>query len=112
MAVECWDGLHQVCCRLTWLGLQDAPRKHNGLTLTPRAWAGSILHTDQGLVTVLVSEEKWAKTKTWINWVLTHCEQKEGLPYKELLSCRDFLIYVSRTYGPFKPYLRGLHKNH
>ena len=109
-APECWDGLHQVCCRLCWLGLQDAPRKRNSPSLTPRAWAGSILHTDQDLVTVLVSEEKWAKTKNWIVWVLTHCEMKEGLPYKELLSCRGFLIYVSRTYGPFKPYLRGLHK--
>ena len=109
-SVECWDGLHQVCCRLTWLGLQDAPRKRNGPTQTPRAWAGSIIHSDQDLVTVLVSEEKWDKTKTWITWVLEHLEDQKGLPYQELLSCRGFLIYVSRTYGPFKPYLRGLHK--
>ena len=109
-AVECWDGLHQVCSRLTWLGLQDAPRKRNGPTQTPRAWAGSIIHSDQELVTVLVSEEKWDKTKSWILWVLSHVEKEEGIPFKELLSCRGFLIYVSRTYTPFKPYLRGLHK--
>ena len=109
-AGECWDGLHQVCCRLTWLGLQDAPRKRNGPTQTPRAWAGSIIHSDQDLVTVLVSEEKWDKTKRWISWVLDHVDKQEGIPYKELLSCRGFLIYVSRTYRPFKPYLRGLHK--
>ena len=107
---ECWDGLHQVCCRLTWLGLQDAPRKRNGPTRTPRAWAGSIIHTDNALVSVLVSEEKWDKTKTWIAWVLKHVMDKKGLNYKDLLSCRGFLIYVSRTYTPFKPYLRGLHK--
>lgn len=109
-APECWDGLHQVCCRLCWLGLQDAARKRNGPTQTPRAWAGSLLHTDRERVTVLVSEEKWEKTKCWISWVLEHCEEKDSLPYQELLSCRGFLIYVSRTYGPFKPYLRGLHK--
>ena len=108
--MECWDGLHQVCCRLCWLGLQDAPRKRNGPTTTPRAWAGSIIHSDNELVTVLVSEEKWDKTKFWINWVLTHLKDKEGLNYHDLLSCRGFLIYVSRTYRPFKPYLRGLHK--
>ena len=109
-APECWDGLHQVCCRLTWLGLQDAPRKRNGPTQTPRAWAGSIVHTDQALVTVLVSEEKWDKTKKWIEWVLVKISEGKGIPFKELLSCRGFLIYVSRTYTPFKPYLRGLHK--
>ena len=107
---ECWDGLHQVCSRLTWLGLQDAARKRNGPTQTPRAWAGSIVHTDGQAVTVLVSEEKWEKTKDWIVWVLAQVEKPEGLLYKELLSCRGFLIYVSRTYRPFKPYLRGLHK--
>ena len=109
-ASECWGGLHQVCCRLTWLGLQDAPRKRNGPSQTPRAWAGSIIHSDQDLVTVLVSEEKWDKTKRWIGWVLEQVNKSEGIPYKELLSCRGFLIYVSRTYRPFKPYLRGLHK--
>ena len=108
--LECWDGLHQVCSRLTWLGLQDAARKRNGPTLTPRAWAGSILHSDKDTVTVLVSEDKWFKTKKWIAWILEHAGNKEGLPYQDLLSCRGFLIYISRTYRPFKPYLRGLHK--
>ena len=108
--MECWDGMHQVCSRLTWLGLQDAPRKRNAPTLTPRAWAGSILHSDKDAVTVLISEEKWEKTKNWIAWVLENFDRKRGIPYQELLSCRGFLIYVSRTYRPFKPYLRGLHK--
>ena len=107
---ECWDGLHQVCSRLTWLGLQDAARKRNGPTQTPRAWAGSIVHSDDAAVTVLVSEEKWEKTKKWIKWVLDQVKNTEGILYQELLSCRGFLIYVSRTYLPFKPYLRGLHK--
>ena len=65
-AVECWDGLHQVCCRLTWFGLQDAPRKRNGPTQTPRAWAGSIVHSDNELVTVLVSEAKWDRENATI----------------------------------------------
>ena len=108
--VEGWEGAHQICCRLSWLGIQDAPRKRNYSTQTPRAWAGSIVHTDGEAVTLLVSEEKWAKTKYWIDWVLEHVEKVEGICHKELLSCRGFLIYVTRTYTPFKPYLRGLHK--
>ena len=42
--------------------------------------------------------------------MLKHVKDEKGLNYKDLLSCRGFLIYVSRTYTPFKPYLRGLHK--
>ena len=108
---ECWKGAHQVCCRITWFGMQDAPRKKNFATLTPRAWAGTIVHTDNGVVTVLVSEEKWEKTKKWIKWVLDHVDDKEGISHKELERCRGFLIYVSRTYLAFKPFLRGLHKS-
>ena len=107
---ECWAGAHQVCCRLTWLGIQDAARKKNFASQTPRAWAGSIVHSDADMVTVLVSEEKWKKTKDWLKWVLTHEGDEQGLAHKELEKCRGFLIYVSRTYLAMKPYLRGLHK--
>ena len=108
--VEGWEGAHQVCCRLTWLGIQDAPRKKNFSSKTPRAWAGTIIHSDKGAVTLLVSEEKWLKTKEWVRWILDNVDNNEGISHKTLLSCRGFLIYVSRTYTPFKPYLRGLHK--
>ena len=108
--VEGWKGAHQVCCRLGWLGIQDAARKRNYPSVTPRAWAGTIIHSDNNAVTVLVSEEKWGKTKDWINWVLERVNDKAGILHKELERCRGFLIYVSRTYTSFKPYLRGLHK--
>ena len=108
--LEGWEGAHQICCRLAWLGIQDAPRKRNYSSQTPRAWAGSIVHSDQDAVTLLVSEEKWIKTKKWIDWVLENVSNAGGMCHKKLLSCRGFLIYVSRTYRPFKPYLRGLHK--
>ena len=108
--LEGWEGAHQVCCRLTWLGIQDAPRKRTFSSQTPRAWAGAIVHSDQDSVTLLVSEEKWLKTKNWIYWVLEHVDDDQGISHKELLSCRGFLAYVSRTYTTFRPYLRGLHK--
>lgn len=61
-----------MCCHLTWLGIQDAVRKkHNYPSQTPsRAWAGTIIDSDGDMATVLVSEEKWKKTKNWIKWVL------------------------------------------
>jgi hypothetical protein len=107
---ECWDAAHQVCCRLTWFGIQDAPRKRRDASQKPGAWAGTIIHTENDMVTVLVSQEKWDKTKRWIEWMRTSLENSDELSHKELERCRGFLIYVSRTYKAFVPYLRGIHK--
>jgi hypothetical protein len=107
---ECWEGAHQVCCRLTWFGIQDAPRKRRKASQRPGAWAGSIIHTDRECVTVLVSEAKWMKTKRWIKWMSDSLRNSDLIDFKELERCRGFLIYVSRTYKPFVPYLRGIHK--
>lgn len=106
---ECWEGAHQVCCRLTWLGLQDAPRKRSEVSMVPRAWAGSIVHTDNDVVTVLIAEKKWNKAKGWIQWLASCLDVSNKLNHKELEKCRGFLIYVSRTYKSMRPYLRGLH---
>ena len=106
---ECWEGAHQVCCRLTWLGLQDAPRKRSEVSTTPRAWAGSIVHTDNDTVSVLIAQKKWLKAKKWIEWMHSCLAVSERLNHKELERCRGFLIYVSRTYKSMRPYLRGLH---
>jgi hypothetical protein len=107
---ECWEGAHQICCRLSWLGLQDAPRKRSGASITPRAWAGSVIHSDHNVVSALVSQKKWDKTKRWIKWLSENVESNEGLSHKELERCIGFLIYVTRTYRPMRPYLRGMHK--
>jgi hypothetical protein len=107
---ECWDSAHQVCCRLTWFGIQDAPRKRREASQTPGAWAGTIIHTSNGMVTVLVSQDKWDKTKKWINWMSDVLSRGNEISHKELERCRGFLIYVSRTYKAFVPYLRGIHK--
>jgi hypothetical protein len=69
-----------------------------------------VIHTDQDVVTVLVSQKKWDKIKRWVHWLLENVEANEGLAHKELERCIGFLIYVARTYRPMRPYLRGLHK--
>jgi hypothetical protein len=60
---ECWQGSHQVGSQLTWLGIQDAPRKKQKASQRPGTWAGSVIHTDGGMVTILISDVKWNKNK-------------------------------------------------
>jgi hypothetical protein len=66
------------------------------------------LHQSDG-VKVLVTQEKWDKTKRLLA-ALT-CELVEGvwLNFKSLESARGFMIYVSRTYRPMIPFLFGIH---
>jgi hypothetical protein len=109
-AHDAWMGAKQICGRLSWLGLQDAPRKRSNASITPRAWAGSIIHTDNEVVTVLVSEVKWGKTKAWLKWMKEEVVSSNGLNRKELERCIGFLIYVSRTYRSMIPFLKGMHK--
>ena len=101
---------HQVGCRLTWFGIQDAARKRREASQTPGAWAGTIIHTVDDCVSVLVSQDKWDKTKKWLNWMNDIINDNKSFPHNELEKCRGFLIYVSRTYRPFIPYLRGVHQ--
>jgi hypothetical protein len=69
-----------------------------------------VIHTDQDVVTVLVSQAKWDKTKRWVKWMMENVGSNQGLIHKELERCIGFLIYVTRTYRPMRPFLRGLHK--
>ena len=106
---ECWKAGHQIGCQLTWHGIQDAARKRRKPSRTPGAWAGTIIHTVDGAVTVLVSQEKWDKTKLWIHWLKDLVDKGEEISHNTLQKCRGFLIYVSRTYRPMIPFLRGIH---
>ena len=57
-----------------------------------------------------VSIEKWKKTKLLVEelegFLFT---DSQALPLKRLLSIRDYLNYVVRTYPWLSPYLKGLH---
>jgi hypothetical protein len=60
---EAWMAAHQIACTLSSLGIQDAPRKQRDSSQRPGAWIGSVLRTGEGQVQLLISEDKWIKTK-------------------------------------------------
>jgi hypothetical protein len=70
---------------------------------------GSIISTDDDGVYVLVSQERWDKTRH-ILFDLEGLEEKvPQFSHKQLLSDCGFLIYVARAYHMMVPYLKGLH---
>jgi len=57
-------------------GIQDAARNCRDVSQTPAAWAGSVVHTTNSSVTIMVEQSKWDKTKTKLKWV--SCRLDEG----------------------------------
>ena len=109
--LECKIATRQATSRLNGLGIQEAARKRRWGSRVPGAWAGSIVKPDPESVNVLVSQDKWNKTKAYVREI--HQELKESkdgkLCHKPLERKRGFLIYVTRTYPSMVPYLKGIH---
>ena len=106
---ETWRASQRTSSVLAWLGLQDAARKRRPPEQEGGAWSGSITHTSNGKVTVLVSQEKWEKTQEIITYLADTLKEGGVFLHKTLESHRGFLIYIMRTYPAMKPYLRGVH---
>ncbi len=58
---------------------------------------------------VLISQERWQKTKEIIAWMKKEINANGSLEYKTLESCRGYMVYISRTYPSIVPYLKGIH---
>lgn len=97
MEPECWQVWRMVASKLNWLGLQDAARKRRPPSQEPGAWAGSIVHSSRGQVEVMVSQERWDKTKKIIGWIQEQLRDHGSVEFKSLEGHRAFLVYISRT---------------
>lgn len=108
--LECWEATQRISSVLAYLGLQDAARKRRAPNQGGTAWAGSVVRTTDGVVTRMVSQEKWDKTKAILTWIWEQVGLSDkDINYKVLESHRGFLVYVARTYPIMKPYLKGIH---
>jgi len=102
---------HRVAAIQAYLGIMDSARKVRPPSQTSGAWAGSVVHVIPELgVCQLTSEEKWNRMKNILSTWRKRLENgMKMLPHSELLSHRGFLVYVTRTYPPMVPYLKGFH---
>jgi hypothetical protein len=106
---ECRRVARRIASFMAWLGIQDAPRKRRDPCQTPGPWAGSIVHTEGGVITVSVSQECWDKARAILSWIETSMMESDTIAHKQLESYRGFLIYLVRTYPDMNPYLKGIH---
>lgn len=106
---DCRRASRVVASTLSYLGIQDAPRKRRDPSQTPGPWAGSIVHSEGNSITVCISQERWAKAKMILSWITESCESGDSIEFKMLESYRCYLIYIGRTYPAIVPYLKGIH---
>jgi hypothetical protein len=103
-----WRAARAYAAACSRRGVQDAARKRTSPTMTPVSWAGTITHTDGGILTGMVSQEKLNRTQGQIK-ELADMIPRGPLPLQRLLKIRGFLMYVVRTYTWLNPYVKGLH---
>jgi len=108
--LDAWHAAQRASSIQGMLGIQDAARKRRPPSMEPGAWAGSVCHTSEGKVTVLLSQDRWEKTREIIAGIARTLKDNNGIfDFKKLESERGSLVYVMRTYPAMKPYLRGIH---
>ena len=105
---DAWIACRKVTSVLSYLGVQDAPRKRRDSSRTAGAWAGSVVHTTEDDLVILVTTEKWKKGKSQIK-ELENMIKEVMVNRKRLQEIRGFLNYIATTYPLIKSYLMGLH---
>ena len=107
---EVWKATWRVGSMCCYHGIQDASRKRRQASQEPGAWASSVVWVKDREVRLLVSEDKWAKTKTQVAKLEAMVDSSpKHLPRDRLEEIRGFLIYIARTHRGLGPYLNGLH---
>ena len=109
-SLECWLAGRHAASKLNYLGIQDASRKRRKCSKAPGAWAGGIIRTENNEVRVLISQEKWDKTKAILQELEEMVKERPlELDRHRLEQMRGFLNYVVQTYKNMTPYLTGIH---
>jgi len=101
--------MRKLCSEIQHLGNQDSARKRREEAMRAGAWAGSVIFTDKGVARRFLTQERWDKLQSKIDWLLEALDNEKGIPYKEFLSARGFLVYASMTYEFLVPFLKGVH---
>ena len=76
-------------------------------------WAGTIFNTENGTITITVTQLKWDKAKRLVKELLAEFQTDSiddiKLDYKRLEQVRGFLCHLALTYSLIFPYLKGFH---
>jgi hypothetical protein len=67
------------------------------------------VHTEDGVITVSVTQDLWDKAKGVIRWIKVEMNKSDTIEFKQLESYRGFLVYLTRTYPDIIPHLKGVH---
>jgi len=67
----CWWVSRQAGSLFNSCGVQDARRKQSEESQEPGPLAGSMVHMSVGEVCGLISQDKWVKTRAYVDWVAT-----------------------------------------
>jgi len=105
----CWEVMHKVSSRASYLGIQIATRKTRPQAKQPGPWAGSMVIAQEEGVGVKATQDKWNKTQQLLKHTLQLIDLGTPIDRKVLESYRGSLVYLQRTYPAITPYVKGFH---
>ena len=106
----CDSATRKVASSANYLGQQEAARKRRPTSQKSGACIGAVFRSDDEVIGILISQEKWNKVKSIIaKWMEVLKEPNALLNRKDLERDRGFLVHISMAYPTFTPYLKGLH---
>ena len=106
-----WQIARRLASIFQSLGIQEAARKRKPPSLDAGPWAGCVVKTN-GLAIKMISQEKWLKTKSYLNDLQNKIGSRDHpgpLEVKWLERIRGFLNHIAITYCIILPFLRGFH---
>ena len=107
---KCWSAHQQVMGICSYLGIQDAISRWCPPSQTPGIWSGTLSQVMvDGVEVLVVSQDKWDKTKHLIQEIREQLAAGPTLNHKELQCMQGLLIYMLLTYAMIVPYFIGLH---
>jgi hypothetical protein len=113
-AEDAWQASSTVGKTCSFMGVQDATRKHRPPSQTPGAWAGAVITTDNDNVYDSVTKDKWLKAKLEIARLREAYDEGRANGSNQVLSktleqVAGYLNHIGRAYKIIRVYLNGLY---
>ena len=98
----------QLKSRMNSRGNQASDRKYRPPSLTPGAWNGMIIQTDNPFPLMTTTQSKWSRLKSGLDWIWNLSRDADVIDTAELRRIVGLAVNVTEVYSDCRSYLKGI----